>query len=86
MSAQRFKPFFQIAVWLITEIILNLTGLDNLADRSEFIFGRSQRIERHPVHEFVLMIASFDCGQSVHPVRCRIASTQKDEPVYFSYS
>ncbi|EDX76402.1 hypothetical protein MC7420_4658 [Coleofasciculus chthonoplastes PCC 7420] len=27
-------------VWLAAEILLNLLGLDNLADYSEFIFGR----------------------------------------------
>jgi len=27
-------------VWLAVEILLNLLGLDNLADYSEFIFGR----------------------------------------------
>lgn len=26
--------------WLTAEIVLNLVGLDNLADYSEFVFGR----------------------------------------------
>lgn len=32
------KVFFKITVWLITEILLNILGLDNLADYSEFVF------------------------------------------------
>ena len=30
----------KIIVWLITEIILNLVGIDDLADYSEFIFEK----------------------------------------------
>ncbi|MDJ0577449.1 MAG: hypothetical protein QNJ65_20095 [Xenococcaceae cyanobacterium MO_234.B1] len=30
------------SIWLIAEISLNLVGLDNLADYSEFIFERNQ--------------------------------------------
>ncbi|NEO41679.1 MAG: hypothetical protein F6J90_37315 [Moorea sp. SIOASIH] len=30
----------KIIVWLITEIILNLLGIDDLADYSEFIFEK----------------------------------------------
>lgn len=28
------------ASWLMLEVLLNLVGLDNLADYSEFVFGR----------------------------------------------
>ena len=32
------KLFIKTTVWLAAEILLNLIGLDNLADYSEFIF------------------------------------------------
>lgn len=28
------------AIWLAAEILLNVVGLDNIADYSEFVFGR----------------------------------------------
>jgi hypothetical protein len=40
MKAQWKKGLVEITVWLIAEIILNLLGLDNLADYSEFVFER----------------------------------------------
>jgi hypothetical protein len=33
----------KVTIWLVIEITLNIAGLDNIADYSEFIF------ERHPV-------------------------------------
>jgi hypothetical protein len=38
MQAQWQKTFQQLMFWLVAEIILNLSGLDNLADYSEFVF------------------------------------------------
>ncbi|HEY9605837.1 MAG TPA: hypothetical protein V6C85_29800 [Allocoleopsis sp.] len=38
MKGQWKKVFVKTTIWLVTEIILNLVGLDNLADYSEFIF------------------------------------------------
>ena len=32
------RMWVKASIWLVTEIILNLLGLDNLADYSEFIF------------------------------------------------
>lgn len=34
------KLLAQIIFWLVTEIILNLLGLDNLADYGEFVFDK----------------------------------------------
>jgi hypothetical protein len=34
------KLVTQIIFWLVAEIILNLLGLDNLADYGEFVFDR----------------------------------------------
>lgn len=38
MKTQWKKLFVKTTVWLAAEIILNLIGLDNLADYSEFIY------------------------------------------------
>jgi hypothetical protein len=38
MQALWQKILIKITLWLIVEIILNLLGLDNLADYSEFVF------------------------------------------------
>ncbi len=45
----------KIIVWLITEIILNLLGIDDLADYSEFIFEK-QVINLNSCHYEVNMI------------------------------
>jgi len=34
------KLLSQVIVWLVAEIILNLLGLDNLADYGEFVFDK----------------------------------------------
>ncbi|HEY9635306.1 MAG TPA: hypothetical protein V6D14_18025 [Coleofasciculaceae cyanobacterium] len=38
------KRWVKVTFWLVTEIILNLVGLDNLADYSEFIFEQELAI------------------------------------------
>lgn len=38
MKTQCKKAWVKATLWLVTEIILNLIGLDSLADYSEFIF------------------------------------------------
>lgn len=40
MNIQWKKLVFTTTLWLVTEILLNLLGLDNLADYGEFVFGR----------------------------------------------
>ena len=45
--------FFKVIVWVIAEIILNVLGLDDLADYSEFLFERT-------VHKPRVVIA--ECG------------------------
>ena len=37
MKVQWQKLFIKISVWLTAEILLNVIGLDNLADYSEFM-------------------------------------------------
>jgi hypothetical protein len=35
------RAIWKILFWLVSEIILNLSGLDDLADYSEFVFEKS---------------------------------------------
>jgi hypothetical protein len=39
MKVNYKKLLFNFAFWLITELLLNLVGLDDLANYSEFIFS-----------------------------------------------
>ena len=39
MNLQWHKLLFKLTIWLVAEIVLNLVGLDDMADYSEFIFG-----------------------------------------------
>ncbi|MEB3278678.1 MAG: hypothetical protein VKK42_07105 [Lyngbya sp.] len=41
--------WIRILIWLIIEILLNLLGLDELADYSEFIFNATRT--RPPTHQ-----------------------------------
>jgi hypothetical protein len=36
---QRYRLIHKLIFWLITEIILNLVGLDNIADYGEFLLS-----------------------------------------------
>lgn len=40
MNQQRKKMLARIIIWIVAEILLNLLGLDNIADYSEFVFER----------------------------------------------
>lgn len=48
MKMQWKKIWVKTTIWLVTEIILNLLGLDNLADYSEFLFEKEVAIDKHP--------------------------------------
>jgi hypothetical protein len=48
MKMQWKKIWVKTTIWLVTEIMLNLLGLDNLADYSEFLFEKEVAIEKHP--------------------------------------
>lgn len=41
MKSPRRQLFLKTTTWLIAEVILNLVGLDNLADYSEFLFDQT---------------------------------------------
>lgn len=40
MKTQRKQLFTKAVAWLVAEVVLNLAGLDNLADYSEFVFDQ----------------------------------------------
>ena len=40
MKRQWKKAWVKATLWIVTEIVLNLLGLDNLADYSEFLFEK----------------------------------------------
>jgi hypothetical protein len=51
MNGQTTSWVFNLILWIAIEIILNVTGSDDLADYSEFLF-------EHPVHVQVVGRAS----------------------------
>jgi hypothetical protein len=54
MKTQWNKLWVKTISWLVIEIILNLLGLDNLADYSEFIFGKEVMIAT-PHHQMTII-------------------------------
>ena len=38
MSRLNNKLIFKVVIWLATEILFNLVGIDDLADYSEYVF------------------------------------------------
>lgn len=40
MKIQWKSLFFKIILWMLTEMLLNLLGLDSIADYGEFVMGR----------------------------------------------
>lgn len=56
MRIQWKQIVVKITFWLIVEIILNLLGLDNLADYSEFVFEGKTLTRNNPMCEVVLAI------------------------------
>ena len=49
MNARCKSRIFKTLFWVATEILLNVTGFDNLADYSEFISENHPEIEIHLV-------------------------------------
>ncbi|MEW6497954.1 MAG: hypothetical protein AB1589_36460 [Cyanobacteriota bacterium] len=47
------KIWVKAVIWLVTEIILNLLGLDNLADYSEFLFEQEIAIAARNQHQII---------------------------------
>ena len=73
MQTQWQKTLIQISFWLIIEILLNLLGLDNLADYSEFVFDQKTRTVSSCISDVTLAIwekrISFPLWQSLHSKR-----------------
>ncbi|AFZ20827.1 hypothetical protein [Allocoleopsis franciscana] len=57
MKTQWKKLFVKTTVWLAAEIILNLIGLDNLADYSEFIYEQEVMVLSQYPQPTTLIIA-----------------------------
>jgi hypothetical protein len=49
------RTFKQLTFWVVAEIVLNLAGLDNLADYSEFVFEHMMHDRAFPVAVLVAM-------------------------------
>ena len=45
MNVRWKKLLLTATFWLITEIYFNLIGIDDLADYSEFLFGRQEIVQ-----------------------------------------
>jgi hypothetical protein len=56
MNGQTTQWVFNLIFWIVVEIILNIVGIDDLADYSEFLFEQ-------PVH--VQVIAKNDLARSI---------------------
>ncbi len=55
MKMQWKRLWVKATIWLVTEIILNTLGLDNLADYSEFLFEKELAIAMHQPHMAVVV-------------------------------
>lgn len=58
MKTQRKQLLIKTAAWFIAEVVLNLAGLDNLADYSEFVFD--QNLETIGAHPTIITTLVFD--------------------------
>jgi hypothetical protein len=66
MKMQWKRLWVKATIWLATEIILNVLGLDNLADYSEFLFEKEIAIATHQPQMAVVVLPDrpqFNCNQ-----------------------
>jgi hypothetical protein len=56
MNGQARQWVFNLILWVVVEVILNIAGIDDLASYSEFLFEQ-------PIH--VQVIAKNDTAQSI---------------------
>jgi hypothetical protein len=56
MNGQATQWVFNLILWVVVEVILNIVGIDDLATYSEFLFEQ-------PIH--VQLIATNDPAQSI---------------------
>jgi hypothetical protein len=64
MQVKWKKLFLSATVWLMTEIILNFLGLDNLADYDEFIQKKRDMMESHLGSQLTQVI-DFDLSAAI---------------------
>ncbi len=57
MNIQWHELLYKLTIWLVVEIVLNLMGLDDMADYSEYIFGRGG-IEISSINTYVNCIVA----------------------------
>jgi hypothetical protein len=69
MKMQWKKIWVKAVIWLVTEIILNLSGFDNLADYSEFIFEQEVTIATSQLQ--MTVVVPFRRPQFDHGLPCR---------------
>lgn len=60
MKMQWQRIWAKATFWLLTEIILNLLGLDNLADYSEFLFEQEVAIALRQPQMAVVVPSYYD--------------------------
>lgn len=56
MKIKGKRTVLKITVWLAAEIILNLVGLDNLADYSEFVYEQEVLVVNHLAPQVIVML------------------------------
>jgi hypothetical protein len=59
------QQFTKIAIWVVTEILLSLIGLDTLADYSEFVF------EQKEVSQVAVLLSH--CDKSIASLSSKLA-------------
>ncbi len=64
MNRQWKTILVKASFWLVTEIILNLLGLDNLADYSEFLFEKEVALSTYQSQ--VVVVASPEPPQFIY--------------------
>lgn len=57
MQTRWKKLFVKVTAWLAAEIILNLLGLDNLADYSEFIYEQEVAVSSQLPQLTIVIVA-----------------------------
>ncbi len=73
MKMQWKQIWVKATIWLVTEIILNLLGLDNLADYSEFIFEQEFAIAARQPQATVVVLYRQPPSYAAAPYRFTMA-------------
>lgn len=60
MNVRWKKLLLTATFWLVTEIYFNLIGIDDLADYSEFLFGRQEIVKPLSISFSSLFLATLE--------------------------